>query len=82
MSTPFYDASAAKRTTSVSVNQDLLDQARALGINISGTLETRLAELVEEARRAAWLEENRDAIASYNDRIEEQGAFSDGHRRF
>lgn len=78
----FYDVDAAKRTTSVSVNQDLLDQARALGINISGTLEQRLAELVAEARREQWLAENAEAIASYNERVEARGAFSDGLRRF
>lgn len=78
----FYDQTAPKRATSVTVNSDLLSQAKALGINISGTLEARLAEVVAEARKARWLEENAEAIESYNERVERDGVFSDGLRRF
>lgn len=77
-----YDPDASKKPTNLSINSDLLMQAKALHINLSGTLEERLAELVREARRRQWLEENSAAIDDYNRRVEQKGVFSDGLRRF
>lgn len=79
---PAYDLSAPKKAANVSVNSDLLQQAKALGINLSKALEERLAQLVREQRQQLWLSENTDAIEAYNCRIAEQGVFSDGRRRF
>jgi antitoxin CcdA len=73
---------ALKKSTNVSVNRELLRQAKALNINLSRTLEERLAELIREARRTRWLEENREALEDYNRRVERRGVFSDGVRRF
>jgi post-segregation antitoxin (ccd killing protein) len=33
------------------------------------------------AKAAAWLEENADAIAAHNDRVEPRGMFNEGFRR-
>ncbi len=77
-----FDVSAPKKPTNVSVNADLLLKARALDINLSQALEDRLIELVRAAQERAWLAENEDAIADYNDRIEKTGAFGDTARRF
>jgi antitoxin CcdA len=72
----------AKRATNVSIRGDLLDAARKAGVNLSATLERALAEELASLKRARWREENRDAIAAYNDYVEEHGAFSDGVRSF
>jgi len=77
-----YDQSAPKKATNLSVNRDLLRQARDLGINLSQTLEERLVEILGEERRRLWLEENRASIDDYNARIERRGVFSEGLRRF
>ncbi len=77
-----YDASASKKPTNVSVNSDLLRQAREFRINLSRALEDRLVELVSAKRREQWLAENREAIEEYNRKIEQRGVFSDGMRRF
>jgi antitoxin CcdA len=77
-----YSSSAAKRPVNLSVNEELLRYARESGINLSATLERALAEEVSRHRRERWLADNRDAIASYNRRVEEQGVFSDGVRQF
>jgi antitoxin CcdA len=76
------DQTAAKRATNVSIRGDLLDAAREAGVNLSATLERALAEELAGVKRARWREENRDAIAAYNDYVEEHGAFSDGVRSF
>ncbi len=77
-----YDVGAPKRPANLSVNSDLLAQARGMKINLSRIFEERLAEVVLEARRTAWLEENRRAIDDYNAFITERGSFGDSVRRF
>ena len=77
-----YNSQAPKKPTNVSINSDLLSKAKALKINLSATLESALIELVNERQRELWREENRDAIASYNQMVEEHGTFSDDVRSF
>jgi antitoxin CcdA len=71
-STP-YNKRAPKQAVNVSVNADLAAKAKALGLNFSEALETRLAELVAAAEREKWLAENAEAIKAYNRRVEEEG---------
>jgi antitoxin CcdA len=75
-------AGYAKRSANLSVNADLLDQAKALDINLSATLEQALTEAVRTRKRERWLVENRGAIAAYNAHIEEHGIFGDHVRLF
>jgi antitoxin CcdA len=76
------DRTSAKRATNVSIRSDLLDAAREAGVNLSATLERALVEELASVRSARWREENREAIAAYNEYVEEHGAFSDGVRAF
>jgi antitoxin CcdA len=71
-----------KRAANLSVNAGLLDEAKALEINLSATFERALEDAVRARKRERWLAENRDAIAAYNERIERDGMFSDGLRSF
>ncbi len=82
MQTTFYDISAPKKPTNVSINRDLLQQAKEHRINLSQALELRLAELLREQKQQQWLQENQEAVEAYNRRIEASGVFSDGLRRF
>lgn len=75
-------AAYGKRAANVSVNQRLLEDAKALDINLSATLERALEAEVRARRREQWLEENREAIAAYNARIERDGMLSDHVRAF
>jgi antitoxin CcdA len=72
----------AKRAANLSVNAQLLDEARAFDINLSATMERALEEAIRGRKRERWLAENRDAIEAYNARIERDGVFSDGLRSF
>ncbi|MEX1196391.1 MAG: type II toxin-antitoxin system CcdA family antitoxin [Pseudohongiellaceae bacterium] len=78
----FYNAKAPKKPTNVSINSDLLSQARNLKINLSATLEQALTEQLREQRRALWRQENASAIQAYNEHVEEHGTFSDSVRKF
>lgn len=82
MLTEYYNPEAPKKPTNLSINSDLLRQAKACHINLSQTLEQRLIELVRESHRQEWLMENQAALEDYNCRIEANGVFSDGLRRF
>ena len=77
-----FDASAPKKPTNLSINSDLLQQAKEHHINLSQALELRLAEILRDEKRRNWLEENREAMEEYNQRIETHGVFSDGLRQF
>jgi antitoxin CcdA len=76
------DRTVTKRATNVSIRADLLDAARAAGVNLSATLERALAEEIASIRRVRWREENREAIEAYNNHVDEHGTFSDGVRSF
>ena len=71
-----------KRPTNLTIDAELLDEAKALGVNLSSVLEQGLRERVAKARRERWLEENADAIAEHNERVAGRGVFSDRLRRF
>jgi antitoxin CcdA len=77
-----YDETAIKKATNVTINSDLLQKAKSYKINISKNFEAYLSEVVKRREEEQWLEENREAIDSQNERIEKEGCFSDGIRRF
>lgn len=79
---PLYDTEAPKKPTNVSVNSDLLKQARSRKINLSATLEQALAEQLREQQREQWRDENEAAIKAYNEHVDRHGTFSDSLRRF
>lgn len=77
-----HPAAPAKRATNLSVNAELLEKAKGLGINLSQTLEIQLAILIRQSEAQEWLKENARAIDAFNERIEEDGIWSDGIRGF
>ncbi len=62
-----------KKPTNVSLDQSLIEDAKALGINISQAAETGLREAVSEERSALWRRENATAIESANAWVEKNG---------
>ena len=71
-----------KKAVNLRINKELIDQAKAMQINLSQTLESSLIEILRQKQKESWLKDNRDAVAAYNQRVEKHGAFSDGLRRF
>ncbi len=71
----------AKRAANLSVNAGLLDEAKALDINLSATLERALEAEVRARKRARWLAENREAIEGYNTWVTEHGVLSPKFRK-
>ncbi len=57
---------ADRRATSLTMGRQLLDEARALGINVSRATEAGLEAALKQARAEAWRRENAAAFADYN----------------
>jgi antitoxin CcdA len=81
MAAPVRDRSAPKKPVNLSINSDLLRQARELKVNLSKELEERLVEILREERARRWQEDNREAIEAHNRLIEKYGLFNDIRRR-
>jgi antitoxin CcdA len=69
-----------RTATNVSARQDIVHEARELGLNLSRVFENALQGAIREERRRRWIEENRDAIHAYNARVDDRGVFSDAWR--
>lgn len=65
--------SGKKKATNLSLDQELLKDARALGVNLSEAAEKGVSEAVRKAKGEAWLAENREAIEANNRWVEENG---------
>ncbi len=73
---------APKRAINLSLNAKVLDMAREMGLNISHTVDTLLTEEVLRQYWQRWQQDNAEAIAHYNARIEREGLFADRYRAF
>jgi antitoxin CcdA len=71
-----------RKPVNLKVDSSLVQEARALDINLSREFETHLAEVVRLKKQARWLVENREALEAYNEHVERDGVFSDGLRGF
>jgi antitoxin CcdA len=74
--------SPSRKAANLSLNSELLNQARALDINLSRAAEEGIAKAVKTERERRWLEENADAIKAYNDYIEKNGLPLEEYRTF
>ena len=71
-----------KKPINVSINSELLAQARELKINLSATLEGALIEAIGRRQRDLWRQDNQAAITAYNDLVEAKSVFGDNLRSF
>ncbi len=62
-----------RRKTSLTLDGDLLDDARDLGLNVSAVADAALRAAVADARRQRWRTENAAAFAAQADWHERNG---------
>jgi len=77
-----HNQQSPKKPVNLRINYDLIRQAKALNINLSQTLEEAVIIRLKEEKQKLWLKDNTTAIEAYNERVEQQGTFSDGLRKF
>jgi antitoxin CcdA len=66
-------ATTPKRPVNLSINARTLELAKELGMNISQTVDTLLADEVKRRYWEQWNESNKEAIDAYNARIAKEG---------
>jgi len=62
-----------RRAANLSLRQDVLTDARALGINLSRACEQHLCDLIRRERERRWRAEHADFMTAYNATVEESG---------
>jgi antitoxin CcdA len=71
-----------RKSTNLSLDAQLVADAKAFGLNLSETAERAIAEAVREEKVRRWKEENREAIEATNRYIEEHGLPLAEYRQF
>jgi antitoxin CcdA len=73
---------APKKATNLTLNTEVLAEARKLGINISKACDAFLESLVMQEKERLWKLENAKFISEYNQITEEEGLPLDKWRTF
>ncbi|WP_188064546.1 type II toxin-antitoxin system CcdA family antitoxin [Sphingobium sp. KCTC 72723] len=71
-----------RKATNLSLDSALVEDARALGINLSRACEEGLRKEIAAERGRQWQEENAEAIAAWNIYDSEHGSPLDQYRAF
>jgi antitoxin CcdA len=71
-----------RKSTNVTLTVALVDEAKALGVNLSQAAEVGVADAVARKRTEVWLTENREALESSNAYVEAQGLPLARYRNF
>lgn len=72
----------AKRPINLSLNAEVLDAAKALGLNVSAACERHLTELVRAEQMRRWQLEHADFVAAYNASLRDADLPLDAWRTF
>ena len=75
-------ATAPRRATNVSLDEELLREARELEVNVSRSAEEGLRAAVRKAKTLAWQRENAEAIEAANAWVEQHGLPLEKYRMF
>jgi antitoxin CcdA len=73
-------ATARKKGTNVYLSVGLIEEAKALDINLSATLDRALADAITHCKRQNWIEENKAGIEALNAFMDDVGLFSDDEK--
>lgn len=71
-----------RKSTSLSLDADLIARAKNAGVNLSRAAEAGIKDQLRQAEADRWEEENKDAIEAYNRRVENDGLPLDAYRKW
>ncbi len=74
--------STARRSTNLSIDADVLEEARALNLNLSRAAQNGIRHAIASEKARKWKEENADAIRSSNEYVEKHGLPLERYRMF
>ncbi|MGV3468679.1 type II toxin-antitoxin system CcdA family antitoxin [Limnobacter sp.] len=73
---------SGKRAVNLTLSVDVLESAKALGINIYQVCDNYLREGVRKEQERRWKQDHSEFIAAYNSIVEEEGLPLDQWRGF
>ena len=76
------EAPSIRKAANLSIDAGLLDEAKALKVNVSRAAETGIADAVRKEKERRWKEENREALESWNRWVKENGLPLAQYRQF
>jgi antitoxin CcdA len=62
-----------RKAVNLSIDAELVSNAKAMGINLSQTCEAALSAALKKEREEQWIKENWDAIQATNAWVEKNG---------
>ena len=71
-----------KRAVNVTVDENVLAEAKQLGLNLSQVLEDELRKRMKEEKTRRFQEEHHEAIEAHNRFIEKHGIFGEEFRNW
>lgn len=77
-----HERPSRKTATNLSINAHLVEEARALGLNLSEMAERGIAEAVQAEKERRWKEENAEAFRQHNEWVEKNGLPLEAYRTF
>ncbi len=72
----------SRKSTNLSLAAELVEEAKALDVNISRACEAGLEAALQEERKRRWIEENRPAMEAWNAWTAEHGLPLARYRQF
>jgi antitoxin CcdA len=75
-------AGLQRKSTNITLRVDLVEEAKALGVNLSQAAEVGVADAVARKRAEKWLAENQEALDSSNAFVEQHGLPLARYRNF
>jgi antitoxin CcdA len=71
-----------RKSTSLSLDADLIARAKNAGVNLSRAAEAGIEQDVRRAEAELWKDENKAAFEAYDKFVEENGILLSKHRMF
>ncbi|QDZ01401.1 type II toxin-antitoxin system CcdA family antitoxin [Nitratireductor mangrovi] len=77
-----FSANRSRRPANLSIDADLMAEAKALDINVSRAAETGIARAVAEEKGRRWKAENAEALRGWNEWVRKNGLPLEPHWPF
>jgi antitoxin CcdA len=74
------NAHSRRRATNLTLDEEVVNEARELKLNVSRIVEERLREVVAQERARNWVAENRAAFEAFSRFVEKHGIFNSDDR--
>lgn len=79
---PQSSAKPQRKSVNTSIDSRLIEEAKALGINMSRAAEQGIAKAISAEKTRRWQEENKEALESSNEYVRRNGLPLAKHRLF